>query len=291
MNSCFETNLANLKERVDFGLLMLSLMRTDRAAKLGSVMCDSAPEKPVLTTQARHQRVRPILSQSPPHATRPALPSEIDRGAPAQRGPGVQAQAHKDPAGLVGVRLLASTSVPSGTASGREGRFRAAVSEEQRSHGAPECQSHRRSVNAYHVKRTKWQNGDAQGQRHLDPGQSHAAGTQGFMGVQATSRAHPRQTRITFLRHPSTMTARVPLCWVVSKTRPGFDPRASLSWIEVSSTLCNFVLCILHLKTADGLDSHSPSAFKGSRGRQVDPAIDRKQHQNVGTLPLPTVNS
>ena len=147
MNSCFETNLANLTERVDFGLLMLSLMRTDRAAKLGSVMCDSAPEKPVLTTQARHQRVRPILSQSPPHATRPALPSEIDRGAPAQRGPGVQAQAHKDPAGLVGVRLLASTSVPSGTASGREGRFRAAVSEEQRSHGAPECQSHRRSVN------------------------------------------------------------------------------------------------------------------------------------------------
>ncbi len=112
-----------------------------------AVMCDSAPEKPVLTTQTRHQRVRPILSQSPPHATRPALPSEIDRGAPAQRGPGVQAQVHKDPAGLVGVRLLASPSVPSGTASGREGRFRAAVSEEQRSHGAPECQSHRRSAN------------------------------------------------------------------------------------------------------------------------------------------------
>ena len=30
--------------------------------------------------------------------------------------------------------------------------------------------------------------------------------------------------------------------------------------------------------------------LQGSRGRQVDPAIDRKQHQNVGTLPLPTVN-
>lgn len=143
-----------------------------------AVMCDSAPEKPVLTTQTRHQRVRPILSQSPPHATRPALPSEIDRGAPAQRGPGVQAQAHKDPAGLV--ECLAPPAEGRDASEQRSARSSAATARLNVNliDGAP---TFSRARTAYQVKRRKWQNGDAQGQRHLNPGQSHAAGTQGFM--------------------------------------------------------------------------------------------------------------
>ena len=106
------------------------------------------------------------------------------------------------------------------------------------------------------------------------------------MRVQATSRADPRQTHITFLCHPSTMTARDPLCWVVSKTRRGFDPRASLSKERDFVNLCHFVLCNLSiarrkLRTARFTFT---LGLQGSRVRQVDPAIDRKQHQNVRHL-------